>query len=171
MGLNLSGFLKFRICLPQIPLGRLFPRKFTCDGVDVNPEVRWNCPPCGTQSFAILMDDPDAVQAVGFVFVHWAVINLPTTLRRLQTNQNWSEIATAIQLRNSFNNIGWNGPCPPPGDPPHNYRFRLYALSLPSLPLTPADDPITITEFEKRFAPWILATGCWRALYEREQQE
>ena len=153
--------------LPRVPLGGVFPREFTCDGADVNPGAAWHRGPCGTRSFAVLMDDPDAVPAVGFVFVHWGVVNVPANVLRIRQDQDWDQVPRAVQLRNSFGQIGWGGPCPPPGDPPHRYRFRLYAMSVPCVPLSAADPPTTVTEFEQRFGRWILATGRWHAFYAR----
>jgi phosphatidylethanolamine-binding protein (PEBP) family uncharacterized protein len=40
--------------------GEMIPKKFTCDGPDVSPQSAWNDPPAGTESFALIADDPDA---------------------------------------------------------------------------------------------------------------
>jgi Raf kinase inhibitor-like YbhB/YbcL family protein len=102
------------------------PKKFTCDGSDLSPALNWNEPPAGTQSFSLIMDDPDA--PVG-TWVHWVLYNLPASARQLPEGvPNDRELAnSARQGSNSWNRIGYGGPCPPPG-PAHRYFFKLYAL-------------------------------------------
>ena len=106
--------------------GGSIPKKFTCDGPDISPALAWTDPPAGTQSFALIMDDPDA--PVG-TWVHWVLYDLPAGARELAENFPKSEEAAsgARQGRNDFRKIGYGGPCPPPG-PAHRYFFKLYAL-------------------------------------------
>ena len=106
--------------------GGAIPKKFTCDGPDVSPALTWTEPPAGTQSFALVMDDPDA--PVG-TWVHWVLYDLPAGARELAENVPKSEelASGARQGRNDFRKIGYGGPCPPPG-PAHRYFFKLYAL-------------------------------------------
>ena len=102
------------------------PRKFTCDGADVSPDLSWTNPPDGTQSFALIADDPDA--PVG-TWTHWVLFDLPAGTRQL--NENVSKVdelpGGGRQGRNDFKRIGYGGPCPPPGKP-HRYFFKLYAV-------------------------------------------
>lgn len=106
--------------------GSDIPSKFTCDGENVSPELSWSTPPKGTESLALIADDPDA--PVG-TFVHWVLYDLPGHARQLAEGVP----ATADppgggrQGTNDFRRIGYGGPCPPPGKP-HRYFFRLYAL-------------------------------------------
>lgn len=102
------------------------PKKFTCDGPDASPKLQWNEPPAKTQSFALIMDDPDA--PVG-TWVHWVLFDLPADMRELAEGvAKQAELANgARQGRNDFGKIGYGGPCPPPGNP-HRYFFKLYAL-------------------------------------------
>lgn len=106
--------------------GGTIPKKFTCDGPDVSPALAWNDPPAGTQSFALIADDPDA--PVG-TWVHWVLYDLPAEARALAENvPKQEQLANgARQGRNDFGRIGYGGPCPPPGKP-HRYLFKLYAL-------------------------------------------
>jgi len=106
--------------------GGAIPKKFTCDGPDVSPALTWTEPPSGTQSFALVMDDPDA--PVG-TWVHWVLYDLPAGARELAENVPKSEelAGGARQGRNDFRKTGYGGPCPPPG-PAHRYFFKLYAL-------------------------------------------
>jgi Raf kinase inhibitor-like YbhB/YbcL family protein len=102
------------------------PTVFTCDGRDKSPALEWSDPPEGTQSFALVMDDPDAP---GGTWVHWVLYDLPSTVRELaEAVPAEGELPSgARQGRNDFRKIGYGGPCPPRG-PAHAYYFRLYAL-------------------------------------------
>ncbi len=106
--------------------GGAIPKKFTCSGADVSPELSWAAPPAGAESVALIVDDPDA--PVG-TWNHWLLYNLPLSVHELPENQpRTADLASgALQGKNDFGKIGYNGPCPPPGKP-HRYFFRLYAL-------------------------------------------
>lgn len=103
------------------------PVKYTCDGDDVSPALRWFEPPAGTRSFALIMEDPDAP---GGTFIHWILYNIPPNLSELPENvPKRPEVAgIGMQGVNDFGRIGYGGPCPPRTHPPHRYYFRLYAL-------------------------------------------
>jgi len=106
--------------------GETIPKKFTCDGPDLSPQLSWNAPPPGAQSFAMIMDDPDA--PVG-TWVHWVLYDLPanTTALAEAVPKDEQLSSGARQGRNDFGRIGYGGPCPP-GGKPHRYFFKLYAL-------------------------------------------
>ena len=102
------------------------PAKFSCQGADASPALSWNDPPAGTQSFALIVDDPDAP---GGTFTHWLIYNIPATARSLPEGVPGDEQLAddTRQGRNDFERIGYNGPCPPPGKF-HHYIFRLLAV-------------------------------------------
>src|SRR2546423_2300312 len=102
------------------------PKKFTCDGADVSPQLSWSEPPAGSKSFALLVDDPDAPAGN---WNHWTMWNLPPTVRKLDEGlSKTAQLPDGTQQGlNDFRKIGYNGPCPPPGKP-HRYYFKLYAL-------------------------------------------
>ena len=106
--------------------GANIPKKYTCDAEDVSPALKWSEPPAGTQSFALIVDDPDA--PVG-AWVHWVVFDIPAWARSLPENVTKQEQLAdgSRQGRNDFRKIGYGGPCPPPGKP-HRYFFKLCAL-------------------------------------------
>ena len=119
---------------PSIPMtsdafapGEMIPKKFTCDGPDLSPKLAWSAPPAGTQSFALIMDDPDA--PVG-TWVHWVLYDLPANVLELPEGlaKDKELPSGARQGRNDFGKIGYGGPCPP-GSKPHRYFFKLYALN------------------------------------------
>jgi Raf kinase inhibitor-like YbhB/YbcL family protein len=105
--------------------GAMIPKKYTCDGRDISPPLSWSDPPEKTESFALIMDDPDAPMGT---WVHWVIYNIPATARSLSEG-----VPTDAELpdgsrqgRNSWHRIGYGGPCPPSGT--HRYFFKLYAL-------------------------------------------
>ncbi|MCH7897301.1 MAG: YbhB/YbcL family Raf kinase inhibitor-like protein [candidate division NC10 bacterium] len=105
--------------------GGMIPAKYTCDGPDLSPPLRWADPPAGTQSYALIADDPDA--PVG-MWVHWVLWNIPADASGLEENLSKSASLPngAQQGTTDFRRIGYGGPCPPSGT--HRYFFKLYAL-------------------------------------------
>ena len=106
--------------------GDRIPTKYTCEGQDVSPPLAWSEPPAGTQSFALIVDDPDAP---GGVFTHWVLFNIPSDSRELpEAVPAQPQLPSgALQGKTDFGRIGYGGPCPPPGHP-HRYQFTLYTL-------------------------------------------
>ena len=100
--------------------GGTIPVRYTCDGEDLSPPLVWTGLPVGTQSLALVVDDPDA--PVG-TWVHWVLFDLPAGTSSLP--ENVSGLGT--DGLNSWRRLGYDGPCPPPGSP-HRYFFKLYAL-------------------------------------------
>jgi Raf kinase inhibitor-like YbhB/YbcL family protein len=102
------------------------PRRFTCDGEDLSPPLVWHGVPVEAHALALIMEDPDAPRGT---FTHWVYYNLPATLRELPEGVDNTPRPGpgGEQGLNDFGNIGYNGPCPPPG-PAHHYHLTLYAL-------------------------------------------
>ena len=105
--------------------GQMIPAKYTCDGQNISPPLKWESAPQGTKSFALISDDPDA--PVG-TWVHWVMWNIPADANELAEN-----IRPVKELPNgskqgisSFRQYGYGGPCPPSGT--HRYYFKIYAL-------------------------------------------
>lgn len=142
--------------------GETIPAQYTCDGDNVSPPLRWGRLPKDSQSLALICEDPDAPSGT---FVHWLIFNLPPIVSDLPeampTYQDLEETG-AIQGRNDFNNIGYDGPCPPPGNP-HRYYFRLYALDT-KLELTAGAKK---REFMRALEGHILGEGHLMGTYQR----
>ena len=102
--------------------GGEIPRKYGYKNNNVNPPLKISGIPQNTTSLVLIMDDPDAMGAVGKIWVHWLVWNIvpsPTI--------NESSIPTgAIEGKTDFGEIGYGGPAPP--DKRHTYIFKIYAL-------------------------------------------
>lgn len=101
--------------------GNDIPQKYSCDGEDISPPLAWSNTPEGTQSFALIFDDPDAPNGT---WDHWLIYNLPGSLSSL--SENASLPAKAGLGQNSWKKREYGGPCPPSGT--HRYFFKLYAL-------------------------------------------
>lgn len=102
------------------------PDRHTCEGEDVSPPLSWEGVPGEAESLALVVDDPDAP---GTTWVHWVVYRLDPERSELPGRISpTEELGDGYQGVNDFGNRGWGGPCPPPGDGEHRYRFRLLAL-------------------------------------------
>jgi Raf kinase inhibitor-like YbhB/YbcL family protein len=102
------------------------PVDYTCDGADRSPELTWSAPPAGTQSFAVVVEDPDAASGT---FTHWVVYNVSADTRSLPEAVDPATVGGASGL-NDFKRPGYGGPCPPHMEI-HHYSFRVFALNAP----------------------------------------
>lgn len=112
---------------PVFADGASIPTIYTCDGDNINPPLSISGIPEDTESFVLIMDDPDIPQEVKDarnieVFDHWVVFNIPPDVTMVNEGQEPS----GVLGRNSTGNTGYTGPCPPDGE--HRYFFKLYAL-------------------------------------------
>ncbi|MGM5481745.1 MAG: YbhB/YbcL family Raf kinase inhibitor-like protein [Nanobdellota archaeon] len=96
------------------------PKKYSCKGDDINPELTFQDIPDGTESLVLIMDDPDAP---GGTFDHWVLFDIPAATSSIKED---SVPDNATEGSNSFGNVGYGGPCPPSGT--HRYQFKLYAV-------------------------------------------
>jgi hypothetical protein len=106
--------------------GKAIPKKYTCDGEDLSPQLSWSEPPEGTRELAMIVDDPDAPMGA---WVHWVVWGIPPDSTNLPEGVPKIDSTTIglKQGKNGFGKIGYGGPCPPHGSD-HRYFFRLYAV-------------------------------------------
>ena len=156
-----AAVTEFTVISDAFEEGGQIPQKYTCDGEDLSPDLRWNTPPEGTRSIVIVADDPDAP---GGTFFHWTVINLPVDIRALaEMVGNATTLPEgAVHGQNGFGNNGYGGPCPPEGSK-HEYRFWVYALSEPLSLSEGATGQDVITALQGK----VLATGKLSATYTR----
>ena len=138
------------------------PAQFTCEGQDQSPPLQWSDVPPGTQSLALIVDDPDAPSGT---FTHWVLFNLPASVTELPQglppNQNLS--SGGIQGTNDFGKIGYGGPCPPAGSS-HRYYFKLFALDT-KLELKPG---VKKAELERAMEGHIIAHAEMIGKYRRK---
>ena len=93
--------------------GNEIPKKFGYKHENEQPNIEFDSVPTDAKTLAIIMDDPDAMKAVGKVWVHWLTYH--------GVNDN-----TKIEGKTDFGEIGYGGPAPPDGR--HTYIFKGYAL-------------------------------------------
>ena len=154
--------MNFHITSTAFSEGQPIPRKFTCQGSDVSPPLKWTGAPSNARSFALVADDPDA--PVG-TWVHWVLYNLPAASTDLA--ENTQKLAAlpggARQGVNDFHQPGYGVPCPPPGKP-HRYFFKLYALDT-LLDLKPG---ATKKDVERAMENHILGQAQLMGTYQRK---
>lgn len=105
--------------------GEQIPKKYGYKNSNVNPPLIIKGIPKDAKSLVLIMDDPDAMGAVGKVWVHWLVWNIASTTTEIEEN---SIPIGAIEGKTDFGEIGYGGPAPP--DKEHTYIFKLYALDI-----------------------------------------
>ncbi|HJU17350.1 MAG TPA: YbhB/YbcL family Raf kinase inhibitor-like protein [Stellaceae bacterium] len=147
---------------PAFPPGGAIPSQYTCSGADLSPPLAWSGVPAGAQSLVLVLADPDAPRGV---FYHWAVYDIPAGVRGLSAGYGSGRPAAGLaEARNSFGQIGYGGPCPPPGGGVHHYHFRLMAIGRPRLDLDPA---ATVLDVETAAAPYTIASTELVGTYQR----
>ncbi len=112
----------FSIGSPAFANNAKIPLEFTCSGDNQSPPLTWRDAPAKTQSYVLIVRDPDAP---GGEFIHWVVFDIPGGTHELRPGIGRG--GPPSQGTNSFGRIGYDGPCPPPG-PVHHYKFDLMAL-------------------------------------------
>jgi Raf kinase inhibitor-like YbhB/YbcL family protein len=145
--------------------GSTIPIRYTADGDDVSPPLRWSGVPENTKELALIVEDPDAPQPTPFV--HWVMYKIPADTDGLSegvpTRAHPDSAAGSVQGATSFKKIGYGGPAPPRGHGTHHYHFRLFAL----------DEPLTVQgELDKQsllaaMSGHVLDQGDLVGTYER----
>ncbi len=143
--------------------GSSIPARYSCDGSDISPPLRWSDAPSGTRSFVLIVEDPDA--PVG-TFIHWVVYDIPAIKDGLQEAlPPRAELEDGTkQGRNDFGRIGYGGPCPPRGHGIHRYFFVLKAIDIPSTGLPPGASK---EDVERAIEGHILGEAHIMGTYER----
>jgi len=133
--------------------GKFIPRKYTCDGEDINPPLTIEGTPKEAKTLVLAVDDPDAPRGI---FDHWIVWNIPASTSKIAEDSGPGK-----EGLNSAMQRGYMGPCPPSGT--HRYFFKVYAL----------DTELSLSEdakkkdTEKAMQGHVLAKGELMGLYRR----
>lgn len=115
-----------RLSSPGFTPDALIPVRYTCDGINISPPLRWDEVPEDAQSFALVVKDVDAPGE----WIHWLVCNIPVKSRLIP--EGGPVPRGSREVRNDFGRQAYGGPCPNTGE--HRYSFTLYALNVEHLP-------------------------------------
>ncbi len=138
---------------PAFQANSLIPKKYSCDGEDLNPPLTIEGVPKESKSLALIVDDPDAPHGT---FDHWVVWDIPPSTTKIAENS-----VPGTEGLNGARQKGFMGPCPPSGT--HRYFFKVYALDT-ELKL---GAKTTKRDLEKALENHILAKGELIGLYKR----
>ncbi|MDY6820168.1 MAG: YbhB/YbcL family Raf kinase inhibitor-like protein [Deferribacterota bacterium] len=155
----------FTITSPAFKNGQEIPIKYTCEGKNISPPIKWFNIPKETNSLALIVEDPDAPAGI---WVHWIIYNIPPNINGLteQAGDLKSKLPKSADYGiNSWKNLGYDGPCPPSNR--HRYIFRLYALdkTLKNLK-TP-----TKSELKTKMKGHIISVAKLIGTYERKKSK
>jgi Raf kinase inhibitor-like YbhB/YbcL family protein len=151
--------MAFRLNTGAFSEGGMIPKLHTCEGADLSPTLEWAGEPAGTESFALIVDDPDAP---GGAWNHWLLYDLSRSVHVLA--QGYRPGTIGVSGTNDFGKPGYGGPCPPRGNGPHRYFIKLYAVDLPSLGLRPG---ASRADLDRALKGHILAETQYMGRYER----
>ncbi len=146
---------EFKISSFAFKNGGEIPKKYTCDGENVNPLLQFENVPAKAKSLALVFDDMDAPRGS---YVHWILWNIHPNTKEIKEN---SVPEGAVEGMNDFKRHPYGGPCPPRRA--HKYVFKIYALDSP-LHLNPNS---TKTDLEKTMEGHVLAQTQLMGVYKR----
>lgn len=135
------------------------PSKYTCEGIDCNPELHIKEVPASTISLALIVDDPDVPKRLrkDGMWVHWVVFNMDPKTTVIFENSSPNGLIGS----NTSNFKSYQGPCPP--DREHRYFFKLYALDT----ILTLQEGATKEDVEKAMKGHIIEECCLIGLYEK----
>lgn len=149
---------KFKLTSPSFSNDEYIPSIFTCDGDNISPALHWKSAPEGTQSFALILEDPDAPKGTWY---HWILFNIPADVHKIA--EAAEELPKEVKIgTNSWGKMNYGGPCPPTGE--HRYFFRLYALDC----MLPLNNGATYQSIKESMQGHILDQTQLLGRYERE---
>mgnify|MGYP003771604119 FL=1 len=154
--INQLATTNMKITIDSFKNGENIPLKYSCDGDNINPEIKITEIPQEAQSLVLIMDDPDAPMGV---FTHWVIFNIPAS-STIIINENSIPQNSVLGL-NSANKTSYVGPCPPAGT--HRYYFKVFALDS----LLNLKDGAKREEIEKEMANHIIDQTQYLGLYQR----
>ncbi len=143
--------------------GEWIPKKYSGEGLDINPPLHWENVPKNAKSLVLIMDDPDAPDTKPDSWIHWIVFNIAPTMQGLPEKAS----IVAMNARQGLTNSGkseYHGPYPDPGVGTHHYYFTLYALDK-MLDLPEGASKNTLNAVMKDH---IIETAQLMGLYERK---
>jgi Raf kinase inhibitor-like YbhB/YbcL family protein len=124
--------MAFQLLSSAFVEGGWIPELHTCQGADISPSLEWTGVPAEAHSFTLVLEDPDAPAGV---WCHWLLYDIGVKTHALP--QGFKPSSLGLSGTNDFGKPGYGGPCPPKGDGPHRYFFKLYAVDVHTLGLPP----------------------------------
>jgi Raf kinase inhibitor-like YbhB/YbcL family protein len=112
------------------PKGEI-PTRYTCEGEDLSPPLRWSGVPASARSLALVVDDPDAPdpRAPRRTWVHWVLYGIPPSATGIEEGAELEDLPAGTRIgKNDWGRTEYGGPCPPVGR--HRYFHKLYALDV-----------------------------------------
>jgi Raf kinase inhibitor-like YbhB/YbcL family protein len=152
-----AGGAKMKITSSAFQEGGEMPSKFSRDGGNVNPPLRFEGTPTNAKSLVLIVDDPDA--PVG-LFTHWLVWNIDPKTTEIPER---GVPTGAVQGTNDYPNLGYGGPQPPSGT--HRYYFKIFALDQTLDLRSGAKRP----ELDKAMSGHVIAQGQLMGRYSHSQ--
>jgi Raf kinase inhibitor-like YbhB/YbcL family protein len=160
--------MPLEIMSPAFAHSSPIPTKYARDGENLSPPLKWTGAPEGTRSFALTCEDPGAPSGT---FRHWAIANIPADRKGISegTGATAEEVSTTPRdvfdsARNDFGRTGYDGPAPPHGDGVHHYHFKVAALDIDALEISPGE---TAEELWRAARQHILAEAETVGTYQR----
>ena len=119
-----------RVSTPAFADRQPIPDVHAAEGQNISPTLAWTAGPAGTQSYVVMMEDPDVGQDPPFV--HWLLYDVPASVTRLDEAVPGGPappgLGDARQGPNEYGSLGYFGPRPPKSDPAHAYHVQVFAL-------------------------------------------
>lgn len=162
-----STAMAFKLTSSAFTPNGSIPTRYTCEGDDISPPLKWADAPNGVKSFALIVDDPDAPDPAHpkMTYVHWVVYGIAASVSSLEENAAKSGMpAGSLQGSNDWNKQTYGGPCPPIGR--HRYFFKLYALDTELTGLKNAKKP----DVEKAMQGHVLANAQLVGTYQKTKK-
>lgn len=107
---------------PAFGNGKAIPERYSCEGENVPPPLRWTGTPADATEVALVVEDPDAT---GAIFVNWIVVGIDPAVGSIAPGE---PPAGAVEFEGSSDMAAYIGPCPPDDGGVHRYHFEVYAL-------------------------------------------
>jgi Raf kinase inhibitor-like YbhB/YbcL family protein len=151
----------------------MVPEENSAYGANTSIDLSWSNLPAGTQSLALICDDPKVVE-IGMMetpFVHWVVYNIPASASGIpgglssEAEPSANGLAGMINGNNGLGRPGYFGPRPPANGQLHQYDFRIYALDA-DLDL---DAGLGKDQLLEAIDGHVLGTGLLMGHYERKE--
>ncbi len=155
MGQGVTKPEQLKISSPAFENNEKIPKKYTCDGANINPPLKIENVPSNIKSLALVFDDIDAPRGT---YVHWILWNIGPIMNEIKEN---SVPEGAVQGMNDFKKRHYGGPCPPRRA--HKYVFRIYALDT----LLNLNHNSTKKDLEKAMEGHIISRAQLTGVYKR----